>query len=293
MTLNLRKISITSQFVILFDCLFSKLAELPHSLSTCPVASAEVSPGAQAPLVGNYCITEHKAPGEHGFDFIVMNETIKISLGEHLTGQNKKKGYRRLKRMSEMVWCFNQCSTSQLKRKILSSSISILQANRKVVSSECGFHCVFTFISQHPESAEEDFWRGKVFANQCIGQHVTEYFWPVGCGCALIKGEYSVWKSQLAQGSRTSWGQNSPDWAVGLILWCLRELVDAPAHDFLKFCYIKQTHIRLQTFIRSDSVPETHLGGLLLVQCWIVELIDLGELTLDYGLPTQHVLLEP
>lgn len=66
----------------------------------------------------------------------------------------------------------------------------------KVVRSEQAFHCVFPFpfISQHPEMC----WRGKVFANQCIGPHVTEYFWPVGLGCTLIKGENSVWTSHLA-----------------------------------------------------------------------------------------------
>lgn len=67
--------------------------------------------------------------------------------------------------------------------------------------------------------------------------------------------------------------------------WC-------PRPRLLEFFHIKHIHITRLTLIRSDSVPETHLGGLLPVQCWIVEPIDPRELTLDYGLPTQHVRLE-
>lgn len=137
---------------------------------------------------------------------------------------------------SDKVWCLDQCSAINWKSwKMCWPCPPAVdsQVNSKVVRWEWGFHCVFTFISQHPEMCWRGLLRGKVFANQSIGQHVTEYFWPVGWSRTLIKEEYSVWTSYLAQGSRTSWGQNSHCGAVGLILWCLRELVDAPDRDFL------------------------------------------------------------
>lgn len=64
----------------------------------------------------------------------------------------------RWKRRCEKVWCFSQCLTAQLKRNMLtpSSSSLISQANSTVMRAEPGFHCVFTFISQHLEMC----WRG-------------------------------------------------------------------------------------------------------------------------------------
>lgn len=132
------------------------------------------------------------------------------------------------------------------------------------------------------------FWRGKVVANQCIGQHVTEYFWPVGWGCALIKGENSVWKSQLAQGESTFWGQNSSDGAaVGLILRCIRGFVDAPDQEFSNsFIWIRPTLDCSLSF-----APRDPFGKTVVSSYWNVEAIDLGEGTLDLHLPTLHVLL--
>lgn len=156
----------------------------------------------------------------------MLNDKFKSYSGEHLKGKHKKGLW------VECLKHLNQCSSSRLKGKLWPHRPEFWFSS-KVVRSELSLHCVFTFISQHPEMC----WRGllkerserKVFANQCIGQHVTEYFWPVGCGCALIKGEYSVWTSHLAEGRRSSRGQNRRcrAEAVGLILWCLRELVDA------------------------------------------------------------------
>lgn len=201
-----------------------------------------------------------------------------------------------MKRRSTIGLIFPSVFILTSKRNIpvtLSGSILIFQANGNSPKwwDQSGASTVYSLSKVNTlRCAEEDFWRGKEFANQCVGQHVTEYFWPVGCGSALIKGEYSVWKSHLAQGSRTSWRQNDLA-AVRLISGRLGELVDSPDQDFSNSVISNRPTLHHSPpHPRSDGVPDSLLW--LSVQDWNVELRDLRQLAFDCSLETQHLLLE-
>lgn len=78
----------------------------------------------------------------------------------------------------------------------------------------------------------------------------------------------------------------------GVDIVMLKEIGGCNRPRILKFFHISQTYITLQILICCNLVPEINLGGQLSVKCRLVELIDLGGLSLEYALPTQHALLE-